>query len=83
MNKIQNRRLLHLLTRHVLVKRGYEIPDGYNIEWDPMEPDSQYSMCYEDVQYMIEALEKYNYEIVERTPYGTSQSTARTSATWV
>lgn len=81
MNKIQNRRLLHLLSRYVLVKRGYEIPDGYDIEWDPMEPDSQYSMCYEDVQYMLEALSKYNYEIVERTAYGTTRATVGTPTT--
>lgn len=66
MNKIEERKLLHLVTKHVMVKRGNEIPDGYDIEWDPMYSDSQYRLCYEDVEYMLEALSKYRYEIIEK-----------------
>lgn len=66
MNEVHKRKLLHLVTRHVMLKRGNEFPDGYSYEWDPMTPDSQYSMIYEDVEYVLEALSKYNYEIVEK-----------------
>lgn len=66
MNKIHTRKLLHQLTSDLLVGRGYEKPEGYDIEWDAMEPDSQYSMCYEDVEIVLKSLEKFGYEIVEK-----------------
>lgn len=66
MNKADKRRILHLLTRYVLFKRGHAIPDGYDIEWDPMEPESQYSMIYEDMEYVFEALEKYRIQLLPK-----------------
>lgn len=66
MPKIHKRKLLHQLTSTLLIARGYAKPDGYDIEWDPMEPDSQYSMCYEDVEIVLNSLEKFGYEISEK-----------------
>lgn len=66
MSRLNVRKILHLTTSYLLEKRGYPRPDGYNIEWDAKEPDSQYSMCYEDVEFVFEALDKYGYEIREK-----------------
>jgi len=63
MSRINTREVLYLTTSYLLEKRGYPRPNGYNIEWDAKEPDSQYSMCYEDVEFVFEALDKYGYEI--------------------
>lgn len=68
MNKLQNRKLLHLVTSQLLEKRGYpKSSDDYDIEWDAKEPDSQFSLCYEDVEIVFEALEKLGYQIVPAT----------------
>lgn len=63
MNRIHRRELLHILTTHLLIQRGFEKPDGYNIEWDAMEKDSQYSLCYEDVEAILDGLDKFGFEI--------------------
>ena len=66
MSKIHRRKLLHQLTTSLLIARGYEKPEGYDIEWDAMEPDSQFSMCYEDVEIVLNTLDKLGYDISEK-----------------
>lgn len=63
MNKLHKRELLHRLTTALLIARGHQRPEGYDIEWDAMEPDSQYSMCYEDVEIVLNSLEKFGFTI--------------------
>ena len=64
MNKLERRKILYLATSHLLEARGYpKKSDTYDLEWDAMEPDSQYSMCYEDVEAVLDALDKYGYKI--------------------
>jgi hypothetical protein len=68
MNKIYRRKLLHQLTTHLLEQRGYpKNQTDYDIEWDAKEPDSQYSMCYEDVEVVIDQLSNLGYEITPKT----------------
>jgi hypothetical protein len=68
-NKLKNRELLHLVTSYLLEHRGYsKKTDEYDIEWDAKEPDSQFSLCYEDVEIVFEALNKLGYQIVSATP---------------
>jgi hypothetical protein len=67
MNKLHRRELLHRLTTALLIGRGFEKPEGYNIEWDAMEPDSQYSMCYEDIEIVLNSLEKFGFTISQKT----------------
>ena len=67
MTQINRRKLLHQLTSNLLEQRGFpRKQDDYDIEWDAKEPDSQYSMCYEDVEIVIDHLDKLGYEIVSK-----------------
>ena len=76
MNKLERRKLLHLATSYLLEARGYSKRDDvYDIEWDAKEPDSQFSLCYEDVEAVLDGLEKHGYEIFKtREPAPTPES---------
>lgn len=63
MNEIHRRELLHKLTSHLLVQRGFEKPKDYDIEWDAKVEDSQYSLCYEDVEAILSGIDKYGMEL--------------------
>lgn len=81
MNKIQNRKLLHQLTSHLLEQRGYpKSSSDYDIEWDAKEPDSQYSMCYEDVEIVVNYLNELGYDLVKRHSFPTPSVTYTSSA---
>jgi len=69
MNMIEKRKLMHLVTTHLLESRGFKKSSDaeYDLEWDAKEPDSQFSLCYEDVEYMLRALDLFGYEIVEKS----------------
>lgn len=50
--------LIDTLTERVLIERGHVVDDrDLDIEWDPDNPDSQYSIVREDVEIMVEGLE--------------------------
>lgn len=70
MNKREERELLHRVTSLLLVARGHQKPepDVYDIEWDAMEPDSQYTMCYEDVEVVFKSLEALGYTVSRTAP---------------
>lgn len=82
MNKLERRKLLHLATSYLLEARGYSKRDDvYDIEWDAKEPDSQFSLCYEDVEAVLDGLEKHGYEIFKtREPAPTPPEREREQA---
>jgi hypothetical protein len=82
MNKIHRRELLYILTAHLLEQRGHAKPSGYDIEWDAMEPDSQYSMCYEDVEIILNKLDAMGYELVGKNAAPAPRAYATTTATY-
>lgn len=82
MNRIHKRKLLYQLTTHLLEQRGHEKPSDYDIEWDPMEPDSQYAMCYEDVEIILNRLEAMGYELVDKNEPPAPKAYATTTATY-
>ena len=68
MNNLERRKILYLVTSYLLESRGYPRNNyTYDVEWDAKEPDSQFSLCYEDVEIVLDALEKYGYKISKTT----------------
>jgi hypothetical protein len=49
------------LAETVLILRGYDKDNkSYDLEWDPSNEDSQFSLVREDVVIIVEALEKWD-----------------------
>lgn len=51
--------LIEKVAEQMMISRGFEKPKNgkYDIEWDHSREDSQYSMVYEDVEFVVQYIE--------------------------
>ena len=52
--------LVDQLTEVILIKRGYDRGEKYDVEWDSTNPDSQFSMVREDMDIAVKALAEWD-----------------------
>jgi hypothetical protein len=51
--------LVDQLTEVILIERGYDRGEKYDVEWDSTNPDSQFSMVREDMVIAVRVLTEW------------------------